>query len=203
MADEQNRDIYTPPDAELGAEAGLGQEEYFSVSIRKLIVMYAITLGGYSLVYFYQNWKLQKLRHGLNVIPVLRAIFAIFFTHSLFSRIRASAEERSIEGTSGFSGLATLYVVCTLLSSINVNLGPTSQLVYVMLNLAGIVLPLVALYPLVVVQRVVQQINHDEAGELNSQFTVYNWIFILLGAFMWVSILLGIYMLMFGELPVQ
>ena len=200
MADEQGRDIYTPPDAELGAEAGLGHEEYFSVSIQKLIVMYAITLGGYSLVYFYQNWKLQKLRHGLNVIPVLRAIFAIFFTHSLFSRIRATAEERNIEGTSGFSGLATLYVVCTLLSSINVNLGPTSQLV---LNLAGIILPLVALYPLVVVQRVVQQINHDEQGELNSQFTVYNWIFILLGAFMWVSILLGIYMLLFEKLPVQ
>jgi len=63
---------------------------YFAVSKTKLILMSLCTFGIYEVYWFYKNWELIKERTGKKMRPFWRAMFAIFFCHSLFKSVQSS-----------------------------------------------------------------------------------------------------------------
>ncbi len=78
-------DIYTAPKSDLGNELTDGSKcEFFPTSQRKLVVLFIVTFGAYPVYWFYKNWALYKKNAEKKIMPLLRAIFYIFFTHSLF-----------------------------------------------------------------------------------------------------------------------
>ncbi len=63
------------------------RQMFYVVSKTKFLVLFFCTFGMYSLYWHFKNWKQYKDYHKDRIIPALRAIFSIFFTHSLFSEV--------------------------------------------------------------------------------------------------------------------
>ncbi len=189
-------DIYKAPDAELVSEEDPAKlKSFFTVSSKKLVLMYIVTMGLYALVYFYEHWKAQKIKYELKVIPVLRAVFAIFFVHSLFSKIKKEAEDKGLSDLPALSGLATLFVVLSIVSTILSNV-PGEGMGAVVGSLLSIILSVIALIPLLKAQKVANVINDDEEGQANATLTGVNWIFIILGVLFWLMSLFSLVVLL-------
>ena len=191
MSHIDENEIKKSAQASLAAADRSTGHAFFSVSIKKLCLLYFFTFGIYTLVFFYQNWKLQKLKWSLKVSPVLRSVFAIFFVHSLFSRMTSSAEAKNTEHIPNLSLQATVYVVSSVASGVISNFAETEP-TYPALGVASLILLFVALYPLCVAQKLVFKINDDKDGVSNSTFSLTNWIFIVLGALLWLTAIAGI-----------
>lgn len=155
---------------------------YFAVSVSKLLIMSIFTLSLYELYWFYRNWKLIKERESLNIMPVARAIFAVFFCYDLFKRIRTSATSLGLGGASLQSGLlATGWIVLILLQRLP---GP-----FGLVTFFGVLF-------LLPVQKAVNQINDRELPSLdpNDRFTTGNVVAIVIGCMLWVLVIIGAFM---------
>jgi len=164
---------------------------FFPTSQLKLAVLYLVTFGLYPVYWFYKHWTLQKKRSGENMIPMLRALFYIFFTHSLFRRISESAKEKNIKITFNASLLATIFVILSLLTNFlgrltanNPDIGGVDYLQFCLM--------FVLLWPIYVMQGIANQVNGDPKGELNNSFSIYNYIFIILGSVFLFLAIIGI-----------
>lgn len=176
-------------DSESEKEAAV---KFFPSARGKLLILYFATLGLYSVYWFYKNWSLQKSLHGEDTIPVLRALFYIFFTHSLFNRIEQAADEKNITKSWSAGSLATLFVVLTLVSNILDRISAKSD-VYSTTDYVSLGLLFVLVYPLYLVQGTVNKVNNDDEGKLNSRFSIYNIIFLLIGMVFWLFISIAVF----------
>ncbi len=98
--------------------AALSAPLYFPVSTTKLVVMSLCTLSLYQIYWFYKNWWHVKEREPSTIRPALRSLFAIFFCYSLFSKVRKTASENSINVYVPAGNLATLWILSALLSGL-------------------------------------------------------------------------------------
>lgn len=64
--------------------------KYFDISILRLIVMDIITLGLYTMYWFYRNLKALQLPGQSNILLLLKAIFNMFFAYPLFTSMANS-----------------------------------------------------------------------------------------------------------------
>lgn len=185
--------IYATPSSELdtGAEVtNKDQALFYTVSPMKMAILCFVSLNLYSLFWFFWNWRLQKRNGNVDCIPFLRAIFSVFFTHSLFATISETASIKQIPNSSSKAMLlATLYVALVIASNVISRIDPSLEnatwfyAVYLGVTLAHI-------YPLYSMQLLVNQINDDPKGLDNNSMTWINWIFILLGGVVWAGLLL-------------
>ena len=83
---------------------------FFDVSVLKLIVMSTVTFNLYQIYWFYRNWRIAKER-GEDVIPFLRAIFAVLFAYPLFKDIRERGRSASLVLLPSAGALAFLYFI--------------------------------------------------------------------------------------------
>jgi len=170
--------------------------EYFPVSEGKLITLYIMSFGLYGVYWFYMNWKLQQPKMDKKIFPVMRAIFSIFFTHSLFKRIDRSAEHLKKKHKFNANLMATLFVaavvVGNLLDRVSVNTGILETLSDNTLIISSLVIFLLSAYPLTAVQATVNRINNDLLGYLNHQYSVWNYLLITTGSILWLMVILGL-----------
>ncbi len=128
------------------------------------------------------------------ILPLLRAIFYIFFTHSLFRRVEDAARRKEISISWGASSLATLFVILTITSSI-LDRAAENSVTIGLVDYASLAMVFILLGPIYMVQEVVNKINGDPEGRLNSSFSIYNFIFIILGGLMWILVGIGLFQL--------
>ena len=184
--------IYSTPKAELTGSHTAGSEvEFFPSSQTKLAILYFATFGMYPIYWFYKNWKLRKTAYGEKVIPFLRAIFFIFFTHSLFKKIEETSTAKGI-ATWGATTLATVFVLLTVISNILEVINRESEEIGA-IDYTGMIILVVLVWPLYVVQGVVNKVNNDPKGELNSSYSIYNYIFIVIGVLFWLLVMIGLF----------
>jgi len=184
--------IYSTPKAELTGSHTAGSEvEFFPSSQTKLAILYFATFGMYPIYWFYKNWKLRKTAHGENVIPFLRALFFIFFTHSLFNKIEETSTAKGIAKW-GATTLATVFVLLTLISNILEVINRKSEEIGA-IDYTGMIILVVLVWPLYVVQGVVNKVNNDPKGKLNSSYSIYNYIFIVIGVLFWLLVMIGLF----------
>lgn len=182
--------IYTAPKAELIDKPEEENPEFFPTSTKKLIILYIATLGIYPVYWFYKQWKYQQKVMDKKIIPILRSIFLVFFTHSLFRNIEAAAEKKNIAVSWGANALASVFIILIILSNVLDNFNRHSETITALDYISLLLLFPIAI-PLYMVQLTINKINNDPQGKLNSRFSIYNYIFILLGVLWWLLILVG------------
>lgn len=161
---------YAPPTAALeGAPARAAAPDvplFFPVSLTKLVVLYFASFSLYQLLWFYENWKL--VRHREEVSPLARTIFSVLFCYSLFERIHDEAKGRGLKLTAGAGVLALCWILLTLAGRLPDPLWLVSFL---------------ALLPMLAVQKMVNEINHQAAPthDPNARFRVGSIVTMVIG----------------------
>lgn len=85
--------------------------EYFSTPLTRLVLLSVLTFGFYELFWFYKNWEAIKKAEQQQLSPFWRAIFAVFYCHSLFKKVLQSAKKYGYGDSYSPEFLATLYVL--------------------------------------------------------------------------------------------
>lgn len=185
-------DIYRAPEAELQESRDAADREFYVVSKNKFLLMMIGTLGIYELYWFYRNWKLYKECHGASMLPVMRAIFSVFFAHSLFRKLEDRHAEMDRESTWNPGAMATIYVILTIAASIADRVS-TSMSEYTVLDFVSIVILPFIVWILYRAQRVINIVCEDPDGESNAQITPANCFWLVIGLLLWSLIAIGFY----------
>ncbi|EAR59985.1 hypothetical protein [Neptuniibacter caesariensis] len=190
---------YAAPAAELkdaGSDSDVKSGDFYVVGVTKFTILFFATFALYPLYWFYRNWRAHKEATNANIWPVPRAIFSIFFTHSLFSIIDASLKSTGKSYNWKPSLVATLYVVFSIVSHMldRLSMKEIGSPLTDVLSLA--ILPALY-YPLLIAQKAVNQLEGDPEGEANQSLTVPNFLWMLLGIIFWALAIFGL-LIMFG-----
>ena len=198
-----NDSVYAPPQSDLHVlnDAGSdGDNAFYVVSIRKFTLLFVFTMGFYQLYWGYKNWSSYKDRsrysgtQDQNIWPIPRAIFSVFFVHSLFTKVDLYAKEKMRPLSWNVDTIASIQIVLLILSSVSSRLSnkgigsPYTDIMWVVL--------LVPLY--FSFRRAQQAINiscGDPEGISNSKLTVANWAWIIVGSLFCLLILVGLSLL--------
>lgn len=181
---------YAPPAAPLTRPSS-GTTEFYVVSVRKFWTLYVATLGFYELYWFWRNWKLLRDSRKLDIWPIPRSLFSIFFAHALNREIDAALTKARVVHTWSASSVATNYVVFTLISRLADRLaGRSIGSPYVDLISLACLAPLG--YSMFQTQRAANAASADPDGTTNHRLTGANWGWIAFGTLLWLLTLVGI-----------
>lgn len=184
--------IYEAPKSELIDQVSESEAEFYVVSIQKFLVLFAVTLGIYSVYWFYKNWAQYKIVHNGSMWPVMRGIFSIFFAHSLFRVVNQRIEEKSKEYSWQHSSLATIYVVCSIVSNISDRLS-MKNIGTPFTDFLGLLMIAATGYALYKAQYAINLACDDPDGTTNLAYTPANFVWIVIGAILWFLVFLGIF----------
>jgi len=172
------------------------ETSFFPVSEGKLITMYILSFGFYGIYWFYKNWKLQQKMMDKKIYPILRAIFAIFFTHSLFKRINQQASHLDKKHKFNANVYATLFVFSIIVSNLLDHLHGNIQLPAHISNnsiiITSLLIFVLSVFPLLKAQATINRINNDILGYLNYKYSLPNYILIVTGSAIWLMLALGL-----------
>jgi hypothetical protein len=196
-------DLYRPPAAELRdapRPAAARETPFYVVGRRKFLIMTIGTLGLYTLYWFYAHWAHLNRAQRAGYWPVARAIFAIFFTHSLFGEVEQTlARERRRYDWSP-QGLATVYVICSILTSglgrVPASVGAGAVVVTQLLSfgLFGVMV-----YVLYRAQGAINLACDDPQGDSNRSLGLANFFWLVPGGLIWLTMLLGLIAILGGR----
>ncbi len=183
--------IYSAPSAKLVKDEPVDCPAFYIVARRKFWILFVASFGTYALYWHYKHWSNYRAHTKESLWPVARAIFAVFFTHSLFQKIDNKLKETSANHSWSPSTMATLYVVISLadmLSSILTEAGigiPGSELLFVIfLSVTG--------WALYSAQKAANVAGSDTAGDSNSRMTRTNILWLVLLGLVWILVILGL-----------
>jgi hypothetical protein len=187
--------IYAAPEANLvDTDVASVKPAFYVVSPVKFFTLFFFTLGMYGVYWHYKNWALYKVAYDdRDPMPVMRAIFSVFFTHTLFSviDIRLKAEEKDFAWNPGL--WATLGVAALLASNI-IDRIPAAGAVGDLLAFMPIPLTFLYGFALFKAQRAINVSCNDPQGKSNRSITWANCIWIFLGAALLTLALLGVFL---------
>lgn len=186
--------IYTPPKAEpLPTGYNAKEPHFYAVAQNKCMVLFFVTVGMYMVYWMYKNWSQYKAATGESLMPVMRGIFSVFYTHSLFDAVQTKLEQdgRKVdwEPKALATGLVILVVLSNLLSIVGNRLLHTN----LMDTVSFVLLIPIGMY-LLKAQKVINIACGDEQGASNSRFTAANVVWLLLGGLFWLLIVIGLVM---------
>ncbi len=182
-------DVYQAPKANLVVESE-SEALFYVVSQRKFLILNIVTLGMYTLYWFYMHWHYYKASTGDNIWPIPRAIFAIFFTHKLFNKIDNGLKAKEAEFRWSPDMLATIYVITAILSHLCDRLSATEIGVPYTDLISWALLP-VMIWMLYQAQVAANIACGDSDGKSNAVLTIWNYLWILLGVVFWALIVFG------------
>lgn len=179
---------YAPPQADL--ESPGSGPMFYVVSTRKFTFLFFATLGLYSIYWFFKNWFLYKCETGEKIWPVPRAIFSIFFAHSLFSKVQDKLIRNNIRFYWDPSTMATLYVVVSIVSNVLDRMS-AKDIGSPYTDIFSLVVLPVLYYTLLVPQKAINHAENDPSGSSNSRLTFINYLWIAIGLGLWGVGILG------------
>ncbi len=168
------------------------KEQFFTVSVQKLIIMVVFTMGLYYVYWFYKNYMIIKKNTQSKTWPIARGFFYVFFTHDLFKSISATIIEKEIESDFYSRKEASTFVGLVILQRLIERFMPNKPEYIFIGTVLSLTVFFLSLFPLCKVQKLINQINGDPEGSKNSKITLINIFFILLGSVYWVFLLLGL-----------
>ena len=186
MTDSTNPDHhpYAPPQAPIAEQrATQPTPEFYVVSTGKFLLLFTATLGLYAVYWFYRHWQAYKFHHAAPIWPIPRALFSIFFTHSLTGRIETSLQA-SGRSVSSLSGMASLYVVFEIVSRISSRLANRS-IGWPYTDIVSLLSIIPIGIALLWMQNAANRACADEKGLSNRTLTVANYLWIGLGLLLW------------------
>ncbi len=185
-------DVYQAPATEsIDAQTDQTGEALYVVSPLKFSLLFLATLGIYGVYWNYRNWKLLKAHRGANVIPVLRAIFSIIFFGSLLKHVNEELGDEESQHHLPVTLLTAAYVILNVISGVADRLSAKTETVGVLDFVSLVLLPCIW-FVVLTAQHAINRSQGDIRGESNSQITLVNGIWLLLGLGFWSMILLGL-----------
>lgn len=188
-----NENIYAAPISDLVVEDETISNEFYIVSLKKFGILFLSTFGTYAIYWFYKNWKMHKAKYNGSLWPVPRAIFNIFFAHSLFKKVDSSIKRDRLSFDWSPSGLATLFVIFTIVNRFIDRLS-LKEMGTPWVDIISIPVLFILYIILLKVQKAINISQNDPQGNSNSDITVLNIVWILLGVVLWILFLIGILM---------
>ena len=187
--------IYAAPEAVLtNTEADAVQPAFYVVSPAKFITLYIFTFSFYSFYWHFKNWKQYKIAYDDHEpMPIMRAIFSIFFTHALFSVVDVRLKDK----TTNFTWMPTLWATLAVISLIAERI--INQITFDGLYSGIIVfmpLPLMLIYGLSLLQAqlAINSSCNDPEGKFNRNFSVANCVWIFVGTIFYSLIVVSIFL---------
>jgi hypothetical protein len=167
--------------------------QFYVVAPAKFLLMLIGTAGLYGYYWFYRNWALLNRKHK-QYWPVMRALFSVFFTHSLYAEIDHSLTRRGAAYRWSPGVLATVYVVASIASHIldrlaGKNVGSPWT------DLSSVLLLAPMVWSMLAAQRAINIAEGDPAGSGNRGITAANVAWLVLGGLLWLLVLLGLYLM--------
>jgi len=169
---------YSKQGVKTKASSVSASDGYFVVGTVKFILMSLFTLGIYHIYWSYKNWKYIKDREHSNIMPFWRAFFLFpIWIFGLGKKIRDHCIEVSEQPN---------------FNHISVGFG------YLIFNFWGfsdeiwrLFFSLFAFVPLLILQADALKINQKLGirADKNSEFNTWNYLFMLLGAFMYAIVI--------------
>lgn len=165
-------------------------QAFYVVAPRKFWVLYVVTFGLYGLYWSYQQWSQFRRVTGEKIWPVARSIFAIFFIHELYGEVDSRLKIKGLTMKWRPSALATATVAALIASSIASQLSSKDIGSPMMDYLSLAFIPFVA-YLRYLAQLTINAVCGDPAGSGNSNWTIPNIIWIVIGVLWWLLVLIG------------
>ena len=185
-------DIYRAPQAELREPETGVEQEFYVVGKAKFLILMITTFGLYEFFWFYKNWSLYKARHNENMLPVMRAIFSIFFVYSLFKRVAASIDANGRESKWYPGWMAASYILLSLSSSLVDSIASRVE-TYSLLDLFSLAVFPIIVWILYCAQQEINVACDDPEGDSNAALTPANYFWIVLGLLIWAGMAFGFY----------
>ena len=183
--------IYAPPAAEL-TETVKTTSEFYVISKTKLLVLSVLSFGLYTYIWSYKNWSLYKKANQVDISPLARAIFFIFFIHQLYRRAADRVARSGRKFDFDFEQWATVFVVVTVGARVFEIAADRFQPWFAYKPLMLLAVPLCA-YILQHAQGLVNFAAGDPEGQSNARFNLWNYLVIVPGAVVWGLILIGVW----------
>lgn len=180
--------VYAAPQSDLDERVQSDiDDRFYVVSPRKMMILTLATAGLYILFWNFKHWSNYRHVTGESIWPLPRAIFMVFFTHSLIHKI----EDHDVTGKrpawSG-DGPATGIVLISIADYILSLVGTGSRLVS-LIN-AFLIIPIALLMK--AVQGEVNARCGDPTGSSNDSLTGANIGWCVVGGLIWLSALVEI-----------
>lgn len=188
--------VYAPPSATLVREEAVAAD-FYVVSKRKFYTLFIMTLGLYQVYWYYRNWKLYRRATGEKVLPVMRAIFAVFFVHGLFRRVQAGLRGTGKSFEWNPTALAWWVVGLMLVSEVVDRLSGW-EIGAPYTDALGLALIPTLACALVKGQAAINACCGDPTGTSNDCFTLANCAWIVLGGLLYALIAAGLAIRMLG-----
>lgn len=164
------------------------QKQFFVVSLRKVAVVSFFTFGWYWLYCFYRSWVLQRKYAGARVLPILRALFAVFFIYALLKRVDNKLRQSGcMYRWSPFA--LTVGLIVTAVLPFYVTHGIVNPNLPVVIFLQ-VLLAAMNTWCVVSMQKAINSSEGDVSGKVNSNFTVANWLWMACGLLVWPSMVM-------------
>jgi len=96
----------------------IDQEEREILSLNNFIILFFLTTGIYGIWWMYKSWRFFKEKDNLDIMPAMRAIFAIFFLYGLFERIQFFAHSKGYAKSYSSSGLFVGFILLNFLAQL-------------------------------------------------------------------------------------
>jgi hypothetical protein len=165
---------------------------FYVVSLDKFLILFLATFGLYTVYWFYKHWSEYKKSTKEDMWPIMRSIFSIFFTHSLFSHFEFKYKNKTGEFPKSINYLATIFVATTIVCQILSNLSENGYGAPFTFYLSLLVLP-IGCWVLYKAQSLANFSGDDVHGSANSELTFANYAWLVLGFVFWVLMIFGAY----------
>lgn len=196
MSEPSDVNVYAAPETVVESELPHLEEspEYHLTGTIKVIVFYVLSFGLYSAVWFYQQWRQQKIIAGVDCWPVPRAIFSIFFAYPLFSGVKSLAEDKRVSVGWGAGLMAALYIIASILANVSEHIFVDDSVSVTVVMLFTVMILFVPALVLFYVQKAINSIYQGKVEDMNEKFTLINWIFTVILLGWWGMIIFGLTM---------
>lgn len=186
--------LYAPPASEV-FDTGpvVAAPAFYVVSPLKFCLLLFGTLGLYQLYWFYMQWARYRRQTKETVWPIARAIFPIFFVHSLSRQFDAAIRARDQRHDGSPGAAATVYAIAWLVSGVLDRLA-SREIGSPYTDVLSVVLLVPLGLSLLSLQRAANRASGDPQGDSNRHFTWANYLWLVAGALIWLLLLFGLAM---------
>ncbi|QWP77754.1 hypothetical protein J5226_04890 [Lysobacter sp. K5869] len=183
--------LYAPPASNVVEPApSAAGAAFYVVAPYKFCLLFFATLGLYQLYWFYMQWARYRRHSGETLWAVPRTIFAIFYTHALAGRIDAVLRERGERYDWSPGGVATLYVLAQIASTLFDRF--TARMDSAAVDLVSLAMLIPIGLSLLRLQQAANLASGDARGDSNRGFSAANYVWTILGALLWLVMLIGL-----------
>jgi len=165
--------------------------QFYVVSLNKFLVLFMGTSGLYMVYWFYQQWAAYKASVDGKQMPIMRALFPIFFVHALFNILTTLYTQKSGKESTALRTAATLFVVVGAVSFFTGNVPEESTWKPFLLVLNLLFTPMLCWF-CYQAQWFINYVSDDLEGKSNQTYSPANYVWLVVGIFFWCMYIIGL-----------